>query len=320
MSRPSPPGEAAPVDARTADASPVDTAPPDGRPTVVRTRRELREAVARLPRPIGFVPTMGALHEGHRALIRRARTENAGVVVSIFVNPRQFERADDLAAYPRTEAEDLAVCRAEGVDVVFIPPVEEIYPAGFQTTVRVGALAEPLEGAARPGHLEGVTTVVAILFGLVGAERSYFGEKDAQQLRVVRRMVADLAIPTEIVACPTVREPDGLACSSRNVRLSARGRAAAPLLHRALLAGRARILAGERSAEAVREAIRAVIGTEPAIELDYVSAADEATLDELETIDRPTLLSLAARIEGVRLIDNELVVPLRGTAQGEPEG
>ncbi len=287
----------------------MDSTAVAGRPAVVRTRRELREAVAHLPRPLGFVPTMGALHEGHRSLIRRARNENAGVVVSIFVNPRQFERPDDLAAYPRTEAEDLAVCAREEVDVVFLPPVEEIYPAGFQTTVRVGALAEPLEGAARPGHLEGVTTVVAILLGLVGAERAYFGEKDAQQLRVVRRMVADLAIATEIVACPTVREPDGLACSSRNVRLSPRGRAVAPLLHRSLLAGRARIEAGERSAEAVRAAIRAVLAAEPSIEVEYVSTADEATLEELVTIDRPTLLSLAARIEGVRLIDNELVVP-----------
>jgi pantoate--beta-alanine ligase len=252
---------------------------------------------------------MGALHEGHRSLVRRARAENAGVVVSIFVNPRQFERPDDLAAYPRTEADDLAICAREQVDVVFVPSVEEVYPAGFQTTVRVGALAEPLEGAARPGHFEGVTTVVAILLGLVGPERAYFGEKDAQQLRVVRRMVADLGIPTEIVACPTVREPDGLACSSRNLRLSPAGRAIAPCLHRALLAGRARIEAGERSAEAVRAAIRAVLAAEPAIEIEYVSVADEATLEELEVVDRPTLLSLAARIEGVRLIDNELVVP-----------
>lgn len=280
-----------------------------GTAAVVATRRDLRAAVARLPRPVGFVPTMGALHDGHRALIRRARVENAAVVVSIFVNPRQFERADDLAAYPRTVADDLAVCSAEGVDVVFVPPVDEIYPPGFQTTVRVGPLAERLEGSARPGHFEGVTTVVSILFSLVGAERAYFGEKDAQQLRIVRRMVADLAIPTEIVACPTVREADGLACSSRNVRLSPAGRAVAPLLHRALLAGRTCVEAGERSAERVRAAIRDVLAEEPRIELEYVSAADEATLEELEVIDRPTLLSLAARIEGVRLIDNELVAP-----------
>ncbi len=286
-----------------------DLEPAAGAVAVVATRAELRAAVARRPRPVGFVPTMGALHDGHRSLIRRARAENATVVVSIFVNPRQFERPDDLAAYPRTEAADLAVCAAEGVDVVFVPSVEEVYPPGFQTTVRVGRLTERLEGATRPGHFEGVTTVVAILLGLVGAERAYFGEKDAQQLRVVRRMVADLAIPTEIVACPTVREADGLACSSRNVRLSPAGRAVAPRLHRALLAGRARIEAGERSAEAARAAIRAVLAAEPAIEVEYVSAADEATLEELETIDRPTLLSLAARIEGVRLIDNELVVP-----------
>lgn len=276
---------------------------------VVATREALRAAVGRRPRPVGFVPTMGALHGGHRSLIRRARAENATVVVSIFVNPRQFERPDDLAAYPRTEAADLAVCAAEGVDVVFVPSVDDVYPPGFQTTVRVGRLTERLEGAARPGHFEGVTTVVAILLDLVGADRAYFGEKDAQQLRIVRRMVADLAIPTEIVACPTVREADGLACSSRNVRLSPAGRAIAPRLHGALLAGRARIEAGERSAEAVRTAVRAVLAAEPAIEVEYISAADEATLEELTVIDRPTLLSLAARIEGVRLIDNELVVP-----------
>ena len=170
--------------------------------TVVRTRAELRAALADAPRPVGLVPTMGWLHEGHRALMRAARAESATVVVSIFVNPRQFNVASDFTRYPRNEAHDLAMCEAEGVDLVFAPEVEEIYPPGFATTVSVGAVALPLEGAARPGHFDGVATVVAILFDLVGAERAYFGQKDAQQVMVIRQMARDLAIGTEVVTCP----------------------------------------------------------------------------------------------------------------------
>ncbi len=176
-------------------------------PWVARTRSELRVALANAPRPVGFVPTMGALHAGHASLITRARAENAAVVVSIFVNPRQFNEAADFQKYPRTEAADLAVAGAAGADVAFIPTVEDVYPAGFQTLVRVGELTEPLEGAARPGHFEGVTTVVAILLGLVRADRAYFGQKDAQQLLVIRRMALDLGIGTEIVACPSSASP-----------------------------------------------------------------------------------------------------------------
>ena len=206
--------------------------------TVVRTRAELREALAAASRPVGLVPTMGWLHDGHRALMQRARGASATVVVSIFVNPRQFNVASDFTRYPRNEARDLAMCEEEGVDLVFAPEVEEIYPPGFATTVSVGAVALPLEGTARPGHFDGVATVVAILFDLVGAERAYFGQKDAQQVMVIRQMARDLAIGTEVVACPTIREPDGLALSSRNVHLSPEERAAAPVLRRALLAAR----------------------------------------------------------------------------------
>ena len=210
----------------------------------MRTRAELRDALAAAPRPVGLVPTMGWLHEGHRALMQRAREDNATVVVSIFVNPRQFNVASDFTRYPRNEARDLAMCEAEGVDLVFAPEVEEVYPPGFATTVSVGAVALPLEGAARPGHFDGVATVVAILFDLVGAERAYFGQKDAQQVMVIRQMARDLAIGTEVVTCPTVREPDGLALSSRNVHLSPDERAGAPVLRRALLAARARMGGG----------------------------------------------------------------------------
>ena len=276
---------------------------------VVRTRAGLRAALAAAPRPVGLVPTMGWLHAGHLSLVARARAESATVVVSIFVNPRQFGQAADFTKYPRNEARDLAMCEAAGVDLVFAPTVDEVYPPGFDTVVSVGAIGGPLEGAARPGHFDGVATVVAILFALVGAERAYFGLKDYQQVRVIRRMALDLALPTEVVALETVRDPDGLAMSSRNGRLSPGGRVAAPVLRRALLAGAARVRAGERDAGAVREAMLAVLASEPMADVDYVSVADPETLEELATIRNGALLSLAVEIEGVRLIDNERVVP-----------
>jgi pantoate--beta-alanine ligase len=248
---------------------------------------------------------MGWLHGGHRTLMRRARAADATTVVTIFVNPRQFDRATDFGRYPRSEARDLAICAEEEVDLVWLPPVEEVYPPGFDTRVSVGALAGPLEGAARPGHFEGVATVVAILFALVGAERAYFGQKDAQQVMVIRRMALDLALPTEVIACPTVREPDGLALSSRNVHLSPSERAAAPALRRALLAARARWEAGERSGEALRAAMRAVLASEPLAGVEYVSCADAETLAELGLVEGPALLSLAIRFGPTRLIDNE---------------
>jgi pantoate--beta-alanine ligase len=274
---------------------------------VVRTRAELRTALTAAPRPLGLVPTMGWLHDGHRSLIRRARAENATTVVTIFVNPRQFGDPSDLERYPRNEARDIAICEDEAADLVFAPAVEEIYPPGFATTVHVGRIAEPLEGAARPGHFDGVATVVAILFGLVGAERAYFGRKDAQQVLVVDRMARDLGLATQVVPCATVREPDGLALSSRNVHLTAAERAAAPVLHRALVAARDLWLTGERSGDRLRAAMREILASEPLARVEYVSVADLDDLRELDRVDGPALASLAVRFGSTRLIDNELL-------------
>jgi pantoate--beta-alanine ligase len=276
---------------------------PSRGPRVVRSRRELAAALAQAPRPLGLVPTMGWLHAGHRSLMTRARAESATVAVSIFVNPRQFGSPADLERYPRNEARDLEICAEEGVDLVWAPGVDDVYPAGFDTAVRVGAVSRPLEGAARPGHFEGVATVVAILLGLVRPDRAYFGMKDAQQLRVIARMATDLALGT-VVPCPTVREPDGLAMSSRNVHLAPDERAAAAVLHRALRAGRALRDAGERDAETIRATVRTVLAAEPLADVEYVSLADDRSLEELDRVDGPALLSLAARFGATRLIDN----------------
>jgi pantoate--beta-alanine ligase len=273
---------------------------------VVRTRAELRDALADVARPVGLVTTMGWLHDGHRALMRRARDDNATTVTTIFVNPRQFNEASDYTQYPRNEARDIAICESEGVDIVFAPPVEEIYLPGFDTTVSVGAVAQPLEGAARPGHFDGVATVVAILFDLVRADSAYFGQKDAQQVMVIRQMARDLAIGTEVVTCPTVREADGLALSSRNVHLSPVERAAATVLRRALVAARDAWIDGERSADALRALMGEVLASEPLANVEYVSVADDATLEELSTVDRSALVSMAVRFGETRLIDNEI--------------
>jgi pantoate--beta-alanine ligase len=275
---------------------------------VLRTRAELRGALSKAQRPIGLVPTMGWLHDGHRSLMQRARAENGTTVVTIFINPRQFNDASDYTRYPRDEPRDLAICEEEAVDIVFAPPVEEVYPPGFETVVSVGAISRPLEGAARPGHFDGVATVVAILFGLVGAERAYFGQKDAQQVMVIRRMAIDLALPTDVIACPTVREPDGLARSSRNVHLSRDERTAAPVLRRALLAARQAWERGERSADE--------LSSEPLAQPEYVSVADASTLEELQRVDDAALLSLAVRIGRTRLIDNEPLPPPTGAVPG----
>jgi pantoate--beta-alanine ligase len=277
-------------------------------PVVVRTRAELRNLLATLPRPIGLVPTMGWLHAGHRSLIRRSRAENATTVVTNFVNPKQFNSPDDLARYPRDEVRDLAIIAEEGVDVVFAPHVDEVYPPGFETVVSVGRLAGVLEGAARPGHFDGVATVVTILFNAVGADMAYFGQKDAQQVMVISRMARDLGIATRVVPCPTVREHDGLALSSRNALLSPEGRAAAPVVHLALLSARDQWLEGERSAEALRAEMRRVLAAEPLAEPEYVSVASlepGRELEELVTVDGPALLSTAVRFGEIRLIDNE---------------
>ena len=283
---------------------------------VLHTRAELRDALGAVARPVGLVPTMGWLHDGHRALMRRARAETATTIATIFVNPRQFNEAADYQRYPRNEARDLAICEEEGLDLVFVPGVDEIYPPGFDTTVVVGAVARPLEGAARPGHFEGVATVVAILFNLIGAERAYFGQKDAQQVLVIRQMARDLAIATDVIACPTVREVDGLALSSRNVHLSAAERAAAPVLRRALLAARTEWEGGERDGEKLREIMRRRLAEEPLATPAYVSVADGRSLEELDRVEAPALLSLAVRFGATRLIANE---PLDGPPERGPD-
>ena len=258
---------------------------------------------------LGLVPTMGYLHEGHLSLARRALAENDRVVVWIFVNPAQFGPQEDLARYPRDLERDVRLLRAAGVHLVLAPGVEDVYPPGYQTTVDVEALSRPLEGASRPEHFRGVATVVARMLGVTQPQRAYFGQKDGQQCRVVQRMVADLAIPTAIVICPTVREPDGLAMSSRNVHLTPEQRQAAPVLYRALQAAMALVRQGERDAEALRQAMRAVLAEEPLAAVDYVSVADADTLAECGAVEGPALASLAVRIGPVRLIDN---LPLPG--------
>jgi pantoate--beta-alanine ligase len=250
------------------------------------------------------VPTMGYLHDGHRSLMRCARTETSLVVVTIFVNPLQFGPAEDLGRYPRDLAGDLETCTHEGADIVFAPSVAEMYPQPSATTVHVAGLTDGLCGDHRPGHFDGVTTVVAKLFSIVGPSRAYFGRKDAQQFAVVKRMAADLDLPVEVVACPLVREADGLALSSRNAYLSKDHRRAAPVLFRALRAAADSAIAGERDPQTLTDGIRAVVGTEPDVELEYVEARDAATIEPITRVDGEVLLALAARLGGTRLIDN----------------
>jgi pantoate--beta-alanine ligase len=290
----------------------------------ITTLAELQAERARMIGTLGLVPTMGYLHEGHLSLVRRALADNDHVIVSIFVNPTQFGPNEDLARYPRDLSRDLSLIpsvSALGTQrpaLVFIPAVEEIYPPRFDDWVEVtGPVTERLEGAHRPGHFRGVTTVVARLFRIIHPHRAYFGQKDAQQLRVIRRMVAEQKLGVEIVPMPTVREPDGLAMSSRNVYLSSEEREAALALPRTLsLARRLVIDEGVTDAEAVRRAVRAALETPrrgvstQRLALDYVSVSDEQTLEELDTIDRPALVLLAARVGATRLIDNTIVVPM----------
>jgi pantoate--beta-alanine ligase len=266
---------------------------------------------------VGLVPTMGYLHEGHLSLVRRARDDNDHVIVSIFVNPTQFGPNEDFERYPRDEQRDLALLQNEGVDIGFVPTVDEMYPPGFDDWVDVdGPLTERLEGAHRPGHFRGVTTVVARLLRIVRPHRAYFGQKDAQQLRVIRRMVVEQNLKVEIVPIPTVREPDGLALSSRNVYLSPAERQVALAITRALAVARRLVTEeGVTDAEAIRNAVHTAVETpqtrvsEPRLELDYVSVSDEQTTEELETIERPALVLLAARVGSTRLIDNTTVIP-----------
>ena len=271
---------------------------------VVTTLAELRQVRGSLPSPLGLVPTMGALHAGHAALVRRARDENGSVGVSIFVNPSQFAPSEDLSRYPRPLEADLSDLSA---DLVWTPTGEEMYPAGFQTWVDVDEVSRPLEGSRRPGHFRGVATVVAKLLNAFSPDRVYFGQKDAQQVAVIRAMVRDLAFPLDLVVVPTVREEDGLALSSRNVYLSPPQRRQATALFRALSAARSDHDAGTRSAAALRGRMLNVLASETGAVVDYVSIADPVTLQELETVADGALLSLAVRFGETRLIDNILL-------------
>lgn len=269
----------------------------------VSTLDELRETRLSFDGTVGLVPTMGFLHDGHLSLIRRARDECQHVIVSIFVNPTQFGPKEDLAKYPRDLERDLRLIEPF-TDLVWTPSAESMYPTGYQTWVEVEAMTRPLEGAMRPGHFKGVTTVVAKLFNAVQPHKAYFGQKDAQQVAVIRRMVRDLNFPIEIVVCPTTREPDGLAMSSRNVYLDADQRKAATVLFRSLSSAKELYEAGERDAEKVRGKMKEVLASEPLAEPQYVSCADYDSLEELDVIRGKTLLSMAVFIGKTRLIDN----------------
>jgi pantoate--beta-alanine ligase len=270
----------------------------------VTTLPELWKARAQLSAPVGLVPTMGYLHEGHLSLVRRARAECASVVVSIFVNPTQFGPHEDLSTYPQDLRRDLAMLEAEGADLVWTPTPEVMYPPGFQTWVTVEELTQPLEGAKRPGHFRGVTTVVAKLFTGIQPHKAYFGQKDAQQAIVIRRLTHDLNFPIDIVVCPIVREPDGLAMSSRNAYLNPQERQAATVLYRALNAAQAAFERGTRDAEGLRHIVTETIVNEPLADLQYVSCAHPDTLQEIERVTDRALVSLAVLVGRTRLIDN----------------
>jgi len=290
-------------------------------PRVVERIAELREmldAERANGRRVGFVPTMGSLHAGHASLMHRARAENDVVLVSIFVNPLQFGPKEDFAAYPRDLDRDLEVCAGEGVDIVFHPDVDEMYPEPNRVTVAVGEIGSILEGRTRPGHFDGVATVVSKLFNIAGPCRAYFGQKDAQQLVVIERLALALDFPVEVVGCPTVREPDGLAMSSRNVYLEGADRRAAAALKAALDSGALLIADGERSGAKVREVMAARIDAEPRATLDYAVCVDPEDLVEAAEVDGPVLLAVAARVGKARLIDNMNVspAPSRGARTG----
>ena len=276
---------------------------------VIETVAEMRAARRELAAPVGFVPTMGYLHEGHLSLAQTARGECANVVASIFVNPTQFGPNEDLSRYPRNLPRDLDLLASAGVDLVFTPSASEIYPAGFATWVEPGGvLSERLEAAARPGHFRGVATVVTKLFGIVAPDVAYFGQKDAQQVAVIRRLIADLNLSVELRVLPTVRERDGLAMSSRNAYLNAEDRAAATVLHRALQAGKTLVEAepGLRAPRVIEEML-AVIATEPRAQLEYADVCNPDSFMPLENLHAPALLAVSARVGPARLIDNFLL-------------
>ncbi len=273
----------------------------------IRTVAEMRALRDRLTGRMGLVPTMGFLHEGHLSLVRRARAEKDVVVVSIFVNPTQFGPREDFAAYPRDLKRDADLLQREATDILFVPSAEEIYPQGFNTWVKVDGVTQRLEGASRPGHFQGVATVVAKLFNIVRPTCAYFGQKDAQQAIVIRKMVADLNMNVEVAVLPTVREGEGLAMSSRNNYLNPEERRSATILFKALSLVRERYEQGERDADHLRREMTTLIQGNPFAVIDYVSIADRQTLEELSSLDRPALVSLAVRIGKTRLIDNILL-------------
>ena len=271
---------------------------------IVSSLLDLRTARLSLDGTVGLVPTMGYLHEGHLSLVERAKAENRRVLVSIFVNPSQFGPTEDLSKYPRDLERDLSLLRPLGVDLVWTPTAEIMYPPGYQTWVEVEALSKGLEGAMRPGHFRGVGTVVAKLFNATQPDKAYFGQKDAQQVAVIRRMATDLNFPLEVIVCPTHREADGLAMSSRNVYLNVDERRAAVVLFRALSAAKELHEAGERDAERLRARMKETLAGEPQAQAQYVSCADYDSLEELDTVTGKALLSLAVYFGKTRLIDN----------------
>jgi len=280
---------------------------------IARTVEECRTLRASLSGVVGLVPTMGALHEGHRSLMRRARAECEHVIATIFVNPTQFAPGEDYTQYPRPEADDLAACEAEGVDIVFLPGVDDIYPAGATTVVSVGDLSTILEGASRPGHFDGVATVVTKLFAITRPDRGYFGQKDAQQLMVIRRLARDLRLGVEVIGCPIIREEGGLALSSRNAYLSDEERAQARSISRGLRQAETAWLGGLRDAVALRTIVEESIAAQPLARIDYVSLADAESLEECDArVTRDALLSVAVRFGKARLIDNALLTFPRG--------
>ncbi len=282
---------------------------------IATTVKEIRELRPLLKGTLGFVPTMGYLHQGHLSLVRKARAENSSVIVSIFVNPTQFESDEDLKHYPRNTERDIQMLANENVDAVFMPEVVEMYPPGFGSWVEVGNLSSKLEGASRPGHFRGVTTILTKLFNIIQPDRAYFGQKDIQQAIIVKKMVQDLNMDTKISIQPIVREPSGLAMSSRNARLNPEERQKAGVIYQALKKAEEVWQAGEKDTARIKGAVESVLRSEPLISIDYVSIADAETLDELERIERPAFVLVAVKIGKIRLIDNMLL----GEAKEVPE-
>ena len=274
---------------------------------VFETIDEMKRLRLELAEPVGFVPTMGYLHDGHLALVKQAGAENASVVVSIFVNPTQFGPQEDLDSYPRDTQRDLALLEKEETNIVFMPSAADMYPPHFNSWVEVGKITERLEGASRPTHFRGVTTVVAKLFNIVEPTRAYFGQKDAQQAIVIRKMAADLNMNLEVIICPTVRESDGLAMSSRNTHLNPEERRAAVVLYQSLTLAQQLWSQGEKDAERLLREITGLIQKQPLANIDYISIADNETLVELDEVKSPALVSLAVRFGKTRLIDNAVL-------------